>query len=321
MKNGIIGRLLNHRFECPACLTPGNWRATARAMVRVTSTIQAFQCRYCGEEVFAKVPRTASGASGAVKLAQDEFRMLRQLQTIFPQNSHFGTLVPLGYLEFDDYAVMITRKFDGVNLIEYVSRLGADQLRGVFRPAGVLLRQLHDSCPEGYKPQILGVENKIEYLAQTYGTKLRSTPATRTVFDRFEEEAGRIGQMRFRATWNHGDFKPENVLCDGHRYVMLDNQLGGYGVFTYDIASFLNHLLIAGQSARGSGITHVYPQAEEEFLAGYGGVNQQELAALRWTQLYFMLHYWGRYCQRGRLTEMYANWKIRPLAQKLGAQL
>lgn len=290
-------------------------------MVREVSTIQGFKCLRCGEEIVVKVPRAVAGSEEGRELALSEYRVLCELQTIFPQDDQFGTLVPLGYLEFDGYGAMITRKFNGVDLIRHASGLPEARKSALFGAAGVLLRKLHDSCPRGYQRRSLGEKDKVAYLANTYGAELRSGQATRTLCDRFAQEAARFGTLQLRATWAHGDFKPENVLCDGHKYLILDTRLDGYGVFVYDLASFLNHLLIAGQSYRGSGIRHGYQRAEEEFLAGYGGVNQQELAALRWAQLYFILHYWGRYRQRGPLPGIYANWRIGPLAQKLAAQL
>ena len=321
LMNTNIGRLLNQRFECPGCHVSGRWSAAARAMVRVASTIQGFRCRRCGEEIVVKVTRTAACSEAGGQLAQKEYRVLCELQRDFPQDDQFGTLVPLGYLEFDGYGAMITRKFNGVDLVRHVSKLELDRTRGIFRPAGLLLRKLHDSCPRGYQPQSLGVKDKVAYLGQTYGAEFRDNLAMRTMLDQLAEEATRISTVQLHATWSHGDFKPENVLCDGHKYLILDTQLESYGAFVYDLASFLDHLLIAGQRIRGSGIRHQYRQAEEEFLAGYGDVNQQEQAALHWAQLYFMLCYWGRYQQRSPLAAIYANWRIRPLAQKLAAQL
>lgn len=316
-----ISRFLNQRFDCPKCHVSGNWGATARAMVREASTIQGFRCRSCAEEIVVKVPRSTSSSADDGQLAQKEYRVLYELQRTFPQDDQLGTLEPLGYLELDGYGVMITKKFEGVDLFRYASKLTGDRVGGLFRPAGRLLRKLHDSCPSGYKPQLLGVDGKVEYLAQTYGAELRSDPATRVICDQFEKAGARIATLPLRATWSHGDFKPENVLCDGHKYIVLDTELGVCGAFVYDLASFLAHLLLASYNSKRSGLWHRYAQAEEEFLDGYGGVNQPELAALRWAQLYFMLCYWGRYRQRGPFSRIYANWRIRPLIQKLAAQL
>lgn len=318
--NANIGQLLNRRFECPGCHASGDWSASARAMIREASTIQGFGCRRCREEIVVKTTRTAACATRGEQLAREEYRVLCELQAVFPQDDEFGTLLPLGYLELEGYGAMITRKFDGVDLVRHAFRLSGSRKRGLFRPAGLLLRRLHDSCPKGYRPQTLRVEDKVAYLARTYGARLRSDRATCNICDQLVEEATRISAVQLRATWSHGDFKPENVLCDGHKYMILDTQLGACGVFVYDLASFLNHLLLASPGFMRSGIGD-YQQVEEEFLKGYGVLNGQELNALRWAQLYFMLCYWGRYRQRGPLSGIYANWRIRPIVKKLAAQL
>ncbi len=319
--NVNLSRLLNQRFECPGCHASDNWSAITRSMVRQTSTIQGFRCRRCREGIVAKVPRTVAGFEIGRQLAQTEYQVLCELQRAFPQDNQFGTLIPLGYMEFDEYGVMITRKFDGVDLVRHAFRLNTVRAQGLFRPAGHLLRKLHDSCPRGYQSQSLGVADKVAYLTERYGNELRGDPATRIMLDQLDEDAARISGFRLRATWGHGDFKSENILYDGHKYLILDTQLKGYVACVYDLASFLDHLLLAGQGVRGAGIRHHYQLAEEAFLAGYGDVDQHELAALRWAQLYFMLCYWGRYRQRGGLSGIYANWRIRPLAQTLAAQL
>lgn len=321
MMNADIGRLLNQRFKCPACGASSNWSAIARSMVREASTIQGFRCLRCGEEVVVKVPRMKSGSGADMQLAHKEYEVLCQLQTAFPQDDQFGTLVPLGYLELDGGGAMITRKFDGVDLARRASGLGPDGARKLFRPVGLLLRKLHDSCPKGYQSRGLGVGDKIEHLERTYGVQLSRDRIMRCICDRLVQEAERIDGFPLRATWSHGDFKPENVLCDGDRYLVLDTQLENYGAFVYDLASFLDHLLIGGNGISGSHIRHCYQQAEEGLLAGYGGVTQQELRALRWTQLYFMLCYWGRYRSRGVVRGIYANRRIRPIAQNLATQL
>ena len=320
MMNANISLCINQRFECPECHASGNWIAITRVMSWHSSTIQAFGCRRCGEEVVVKVPRATSASENGEQPAQKEYRVLCELQRTFPQDNQFGTLTPLGYFELDGYGAIITKKFVGVDLVRYTSGLADDRRHGLFRPAGILLRKLHDSCPRGYEPESLGVEGKVDYLARSYGGELRADPAARTLIERFEQESARVSALVLRATWSHGDFKPENVLCDGHKYLILDTELDGYAAFVYDIASFLDHLLIAG-GAKNSGIKHCYQQAEDDFLAGYGGLTEQELVALRWAQLYFMLHYWGRYRRRGPLSAMYANWKIRPLVQKVAAKL
>lgn len=318
--NANIDRLLNQRFGCPSCHASGKWNPSSRAINRTGSTIHRFRCRRCGEEIVVKVPRSGAGSVKNGQLAQKEYRALCELQTTFPQSAKFGTLVPLGYLDHDGCGALITRKFDGTDLLRTASKTNEDRSRMPFFPAGLLLRKLHDSCPRGYELQSLGVEGKVAYLTGTYGIELRGDPATRSLCDQLEQAAAPIGRVQLRATWCHGDFKPENILCDGQKFVILDTQLADYGVFVYDVASFLNHLLLGSHGLWRAGIKH-YQRAEDEFLAGYGGINRKELAALRWAQTYFMLCYLGRYRQQNLPSRVFANWRIRPLVRKLAGQL
>lgn len=321
MMNPNLAGLLNQRFECPACHSSLRWSGSTRAQVRLGSTIQGFQCRHCSEEIVVKVPRAVLASESGELLARDEYQALCDLQTAFPQDDRFGTLVPLGYLEEDGQCAIITRKFHGVDMLRYASRRSANQTKTLFRDAGVLLRKLHDCCPRGYEAKLLGVCEKVDFLTQTHGAELRRDAAMQRICGQFKEEAERLSALSLRATWGHGDFKPENILCGGHKYIILDTRLGNYGAFVYDLASFLNHLLIASRSSGIRAIHLRYDQAKEEFLAGYGGLNHEERGSLRWAQLYFMLCSWGRYRQRSPLAAIYANWKRRPLVQELAAQL
>lgn len=321
MKKPNVTQILNKDFTCPGCQTSGNWHKTARPKNRANSTIYRLKCGRCGEEIVAKVPRSGSNPDGARLQARKEYRTLCELQFTFPQSAEYGTLTPLGYLEPDALGVMITRLFNGENLIRQARVLGFTRPSGVFYSAGVWLRKLHDSCPRGYQFRTLDVEGKIGYLERRYGAVWARHGKLHVICERFKERAANIKSIPVRTTWSHGDFKPENVLCDGHKYVALDMQLENYGAFVYDLASFLNHLHLASLGIPGYWIRRDYPQAEKDFLAGYGGLGEQEMSALRWAQLYFALCYFGAYQQRSPIAAIYANWKMRPLANKLAAQL
>lgn len=268
-----------------------------------------------------KVTQTPAHSPPNHQLAQEEYRVLCNLQTNFPQDDRFGTLTPLDYFESESLGLMITRKFDGVDLVRHASRLDASETRGLFHPVGLLLRRLHDSCPAGYGLRTLGLEGKLAYLEETYGAELARDPAVSNIHSQLKQKVARVDALPLRATWSHGDFKPENVLCNGDKYLILDTQLGVSAAFVYDLASFLDHVLLDHPICRRPVLWRRYEEAEEEFLAGYGGLDEQELAALRWVQLYFMLCYWGRYRQRGFFSKKFATWRIRPLVEKLAAKL
>jgi aminoglycoside phosphotransferase (APT) family kinase protein len=133
------------------------------------------------------------------------------------------------------------------------------------------------------------------------------------------QQASRVDAIPVRAVRQHGDFKPDNMLCDGTRYVGLDIRWRSIGAAAYDLAPFLNHLWSDGRAVVGSRTRRVYDLAESAFLSGYGDVG--DMRTLRWVQLYFALCYMGEYRQRGRLAASYANWTVWPFVRRLVKQL
>lgn len=312
---------LNQRVRCPECGSCASWHRTGRADARANSTLFRFRCSRCGEQVFVKLARLHGRSTCSDQNIEKEYQTLLGLQAVFPSDSPCGALTPIDYLKFDGYGAMITRRFHGDDLGRYVRSADVDELRPMYRSAGTLLRVLHDACPDGDRIQTLAVEPKLEYLNKTYGGLLRSNPKVRDAFILLHESALRIAQPAVRWTWVHGDFKPENVLYDGRSVIVLDTQLGSRGAFVYDIASFLDHVLLAGHAIGGGKILRQYQRIETEFLAGYGGLGKPEIAALRWAQLYFMLCYFGRYAKRGVFARIYADRRIGTLTQNIAGQL
>lgn len=309
---------LNWRFRCPNCEAPASWRAAGRAAVRANSTLCRFRCKSCGEQVVVKL------APLDAKIRQDlekEYQTLRKLQDIFPPDGHYGVLEACGYLQLDACAAMVTRLFRGKDLVRYARSAGPAELDRMFRSAGSLLRSLHDGCPDGYWMRPLDTEAKLAYLAETYERFLIRNSKTQGAFADLRASANAVGTPLLRTSWAHGDFKPENVLYDGRRTVLLDTRLDVRGAVVYDVASFLNHARIAASSL-GSGVfRNNYQRMETAFLSGYGQLDAAETAASHWAQLYFMLCYFGAYSKRGSISRFYANWRLAPLAERLAAQL
>lgn len=248
-----------------------------------------------------------------------EYQTLCTLQSAFPQDEHFGTLASLGYLESSGLGIMITRYFRGNDLAHCLGSMNEDIAREACRAAGIWLRKLHGSGDPDSQAQKPDVTHKLDYLANTYGAVLRRERETWAAFRCLEQAASRINTMRFRVVRQHGDFKPQNMLYDGSRYVGLDIHWQNVGSPIYDLAPFLNHLWLAGRGLGGPRKNLHYRQRESMFLAGYG--NGDDAQAVRWAQLYFALCYLGGYRRRGRLRASYANWKVGPLVRELAAQL
>lgn len=313
--------LLNSEFECPGCRTCGSWAEVAKAKVRQYSTVHRLKCSYCGEQIAAKTSRTTGRSHGEDAGLFAEYQTLYELWSKFPQDDHFGTLMPLGYLGPDRDGIMVTRWFGGDDLVRHARNAGMDAIYEICRSAGVWLQKLHRSDQGAWCTRSLGVADKINYLLQTYGRDLRTDRKTRVACEVLEHEAGENEAFSLRAAHIHGDFKPENMLCNGFKYVGLDIHMQSIGAIVYDLAPFLNHMWLVGQPLRSFGLSRSYAQGEAGLLDGYGGIDEHEKRALRWVQLYFALCHLGSYRRRSWLSRVYANQMVWPLARNLMIKL
>jgi len=312
---------LNQGFPCPNCKARASWHATGRSAVRANSTLYSFRCETCEERVVVKlVPLGARDADGRHELER-EFQTLRKLRGIFPPNSHHGALIAENYLELDGHAAMVTRLFPGKDLVRYARSADREELGRMFHSAGALLRSLHDGCPDGYQLRELDVGPKLAYLEETYRRILLRNSRTRRAFLRLRESADAVGLSPLRVSWAHGDYKPENVLYDGRKTILLDTKLDIRGAVVYDLASFLNHVYIAACSFRSGALRNNNQFVEAAFLSGYGDLSAAEITALRWAQLYFMLCYFGAHHKRGFPLNLYAYWRLAPLIEALAKQV
>jgi hypothetical protein len=317
MKVNIV-RALNARFGCTRCGASDGWTPTARVVVRQYSRIYRLRCAQCGEQVVAKVVGGRYSSEYARVHARKEHESLRELHSKFPQDERFGTLVPLGHLEYAGQGIVITRLVPGQELVHYLRTLNAEGMQAACRSSGVWLKKLHESDVQEQK-KYLGAAEKLEFLADTYGAVLRCDPKIAAACDLLTQEGSKLDATPVFAVRLHGDFKPGNMLFDGIRYVGLDIPWRNIGAAVYDLAPFLNHLWLDGRVMNRSRTRGSYDSLESAFLSGYGNV--VDMHALRWVQLYFALCYMGEYRQRGRLGAVYANWKAWPLVRRLSMQV
>ncbi|MGH8145744.1 MAG: phosphotransferase family protein [Rhodanobacteraceae bacterium] len=266
-----------------------------------------------------KVNRGQGPADDGRAQAAREYETLCALQGMFPQNDRFGTLVPLGHLEGEGRGIMVTRLFHGMDLARYSRKLALEDVQETFRSAGVWLRTLHQIGRDGAPVQTLGVADRLDYLERTYGSVLHPDPAIQKACGVLERAGHRIKALAVPAVRIHGDFKPENLLCDGIRFVGLDIHLTSVGAAVYDVAPFLNHVWFAYHRIWSPGAKQHHELACAGFLSGYGDVG--DARALPWAQLYFALCHLGGYRRRGTLTSRYANWKVWPLVHSLAGKL
>lgn len=290
-----------------------------RLQLRQNSIIHWLQCARCKDPVVAKVSRGDGSLSDACAQSRHEYETLCKLQRVFPQDARYGTLVPLGYLEFSRRGIMITRHFRGDDLANQVRLIDTPGALEACHAAGCWLRKLHESSDLGAQKRMLDVGDKLDYLASTYGRVLRGDRKAWAAYRCLEQAASRIDTRVLGIARLHGDFKPQNMLCDGTRYVGLDIHWQSTGSPVYDLAPFLNHLWLGGSMLHTPRAWRRHQLAEKEFLTGYG--NDGDTQVLRWAQLYFALCHLGAYRQHGRLAASYMNWKLMPFALKLVTRL
>lgn len=321
--NHDMTHILNQQMACPRCRMHAGWRMSSRRQRRQNSLIYRFRCQGCDEKVIVKLPRLPSGSStGQRQHDMDrEYRILHELQARFPQDAGFGTLVPLGRLDVHGAVALVTRAVVGENLLQRARRMGVNRFAETFGGAGILLRKLHDCSPRTDASQPLDVDKKVTYLLDAYKDVLTGNPALYAGWTHFRQATESIRNTPIHVSWHHGDFTPDNVLFADGQYLVVDTLLEFDCAFVYDLASFLDHVLLAGNALWGSVFCRHYPAIEAAFLAGYGGLNEQELCALRWAQTYFMLHYVCRYRHRAMLVQIYAKWMARHLLRRLDTQL
>lgn len=314
-----VAQVLSERLACDRCGATGRWVRVARPSVRENSSIHRLRCVQCGNQIAAKVSDGhAADADGRAAL-QHEYATLLALKSAFPQDADYGTLEPLACLDVADHIIMVTRWFPGTDLVEHLHAREATGVDAVLQRAGVWLRRLHGADGRPAPPRALGVGEKIEDLMRTYGAVLTARGTTRAACDLVKQVGAEICTSTVRPARLHGDFKPQNLLCDGARQVGLDMQWTTTAAPVYDLAPFLNHLWLAGPGAYGGRIKGRYARAENAFLAGYADAIDRR--ALRWAELYFALCHAGRYRLRGVLAARYAGWRITPLVKRIASQL
>lgn len=312
-------QVLNERLACDRCGAKGRWVRTTRPSVRQNSSIHRLHCAQCGSQIVAKVSTGHVVNVEARATVQREYATLRALQAVFPQDAGYGTLEPLACLETVEHTIMVTRWFPGTDLVDHLRTLEAAKVDAALRRAGAWLRQLHAADGHTDPPRSLGVGEKIDDLMRTYGAVLTTRRKTWVACELVKHVGAELSTSTLLPARLHGDFKPQNLLCDGIRLVGLDMQWATAAAPVYDLAPFLNHLWLAGPGAYGGHARARYAQAEAAFLAGYA--NAVDRRALRWAQLYFVLCHLGRYRLRGACAAAYGSWRIAPLVERIVGQL
>jgi predicted TIM-barrel enzyme/tRNA A-37 threonylcarbamoyl transferase component Bud32 len=112
------------------------------------------------------------------------------------------------------------------------------------RQAGLLLRQIHDATRDDpivarrFVAQPLITQNRLD---PWYRFAAKSNP---DVADTIEYAISRL--LDVRRVLVHGDFVPKNMFLLEHGVLVLDFEVAHFGNPGYDVATFLNHMLLKG---------------------------------------------------------------------------
>lgn len=310
---------IDDRFHCARCGAVGGWSAFARPQRRRNSTIYWLACAQCGDRIAAKAVLLGDRHDQLTNTAREEYATLRQLQAEFPHDDRYGTLAPLGYLEVPGCGIVITRWIEGRNLARALRSLDGRQACEALHAAGRWLGKLHEGDRRNLQRRPLDVVDKLDSLDGAAGVHLRADPEVREILELLAQVGACLEGQAVPVARMHGDFKPGNMMCDGSRYVGLDVQWRTIGAVVYDLAPFLNHVWMRGPGTRSARFVRRYDLAGASFLDGYGYT--EGLRVLEWAQLYFALHYFCMYRERGMPGRAYANWKVLPLARELARRL
>ncbi len=120
--------------------------------------------------------------------------------------------------------------------------LAGDFNMSYVKRASLMLSQIYvrskdnDDLANQFANHELFYELRIEPYLVTTGQR---NPVLKVFFDR---EVVRLGETRRAMV--HGDFSPKNILVSKERTVLLDHEVACYGDPAFDIAFFLNHLVL-----------------------------------------------------------------------------
>lgn len=112
--------------------------------------------------------------------------------------------MPLGYLESSGRGIMITRHFRGSDLADHLRSLHTSGMQEACHSVGAWLCKLHESSDASARSRVLGVADKLDYLATTYGAILRGDRKTWVAYQYLEQTGSRIDARIFPAVRQHG---------------------------------------------------------------------------------------------------------------------
>lgn len=309
-----IEHAINQRFRCHQCGADASWRREQRSEIRVESAIHWLRCTHCGARIVAKVSRDNGPADATAKHLHDEYSLLRELQTLATRDAYHGFLEPLDYFAWNGHGIMLTRRFEGIDLAHYLRTAERRDACASCHAAGAWLRRLHEAGGR-FGNCTVGTGEKLDDLFKTYGPVLPNSQVVSAAQRLLGDEAEPTEQVMDDAVRIHGDFKPQNLLISQTQMVGLDIHWQSTGQRVYDLAPFLNHLWLLARPWTVARIRQNREAAAIAFLDGYG--NTPDRRVLLWVRLYFALCHLGSYYLRGGASIIAARTLIQPLIDHL----
>jgi aminoglycoside phosphotransferase (APT) family kinase protein len=224
-----------------------------------------------------------------------EFEALRRLQQKFEQTEQFGTPAPVGHLSGP--AVVVTEFVEGEPVSDRLHCAFPAERELMVGLAGQWLRRLHDCFEEGTCE--IDVPQKVEAVRGRWSAIGRLDRRVAEALECLQAKGRVVENMTFRRVWLHGDFKAANLLFDGRKMVGLDCSLRHANAPIFDIAPFLNHLVLDRARFRNYGPDDMVA-LENVFLDSYYSREKWNAVAVSWTRLYFLLSYWCSSIERHR---------------------
>jgi tRNA A-37 threonylcarbamoyl transferase component Bud32 len=262
-----------------------------------------------------------SGATDEVAAVQ-QYAALQRVHCAMSGDPCLRTPAPLFGLP--SAGIIAMEWIEGVSLTEHLLswRTGKHEAFELMTGAGRWLRRFHDG--HRLPPRSLDVAEKRNGLADLERSPRLDADVVREALAMLHRCASRAASVELDQTWQHGDFKSDNLLVCSDGLVGIDAHLAHTNAGLYDAASFVNHLELTVYQPRGIRWWPVRRKLTRAFLAAFDArtVGPTHVAFL-WISLYTMLCNWNGY--RGRssraLSHHYIHASFRLAVRRLAREL
>jgi hypothetical protein len=173
-------------------------------------------------------------------------------------------------------------------------RTGSHEAMQLMVRSAQWLRSFHTGgrCAE----QPLDVEDKAIGLDSLEASPLCNRRTAREALAALRLHAGAAASRPLEQSWQHGDYKTDNLLVAGNTTVGIDAHVRGVNAVVYDAASFVNHLELTAYHPLGLWLLGRRSKLASKFLEAF---DHSYLVANRlpyqWTSLYLMLWNWHEF--------------------------